>query len=92
VLGTNWSRLHPATRWLVAACLDSPRGHAAASSLLSGLLKLEEATQTPIAAQKMCGALANLLYWRGCAEAIGSDRARRIMRRGDELRRASERG
>jgi hypothetical protein len=88
VLGANWSRLHPATRWLVERCFDSPRNHAAASSLLQRLLKLQEMTQTPIASDKVCGALANLCYWRGCAEAIGPDRARQIMRRGDELRLA----
>ena len=89
VLGGNWSRLHPATRWLVERCFDSPRNHAAASALLQRLLKLQEMTQTPIASGKVCGALANLCYWRGCAEAIGPDRARQIMRRGDELRLAT---
>jgi glycosyltransferase involved in cell wall biosynthesis len=89
VLGGNWSRLHPATRWLVRRCFDSPPKHAAASFVLRGLLKLQEATQAPVAAGKVCGAFANILYWRACKEAIGTDRAREIMRRGDELRRAN---
>ena len=91
VLGGNWSRLHPATRWLVTRCLESPRSHAAATSVLQRVLKLQEATQAPIASEKVCGALANLFYWRGCAEAVGPERARHIMRRGDELRRANSR-
>jgi GT2 family glycosyltransferase len=89
VLGANWSRLHPATRWLVERCIDRPSRHAAAASMLQRVLKLQEATQTPIGAQEVCGALANLLYWRGCADAVGTQRARQIMRRGDEMRRAS---
>ena len=78
VLGGNWSRLHPATRWLVMRCLESPRNHAAATSVLQHVLKLQEATQAPIASEKVCGALANLFYWRGCAEAVGPERARQL--------------
>jgi hypothetical protein len=88
-LGGNWSRLHPATRWLVRGCLDHPRRHDAASFALQRLLKLEEATGRPLASDKACGALANLLYWRALSEAIGTERARQIMRRGDEMRRGS---
>ncbi len=88
-LGGNWSRLHPATRWLVRRCFDNPSNHAAASFVLRGLLKLEEATQTSIAAAQVCGAFANILYWRACTEAIGTDRALQIMQRGDELRRTT---
>jgi len=89
VLGDNWSTLHPATRWLVRRCIDSPPKQAAASFVLRNLLKLEEKTQTPLAASQICGALANILYWRACREEIGIDRAQRIMRRGDEVRRAN---
>lgn len=88
VLGDNWSTLHPATRWLVRRCIDNPSRQAAASFVLQRLLKLEEKAQAPLAASQICGALANLLYWRACREEIGIDRAERIMRRGDEVRRA----
>jgi GT2 family glycosyltransferase len=87
VLGDNWSTLHPVTRWLVRRCIDNQKRQAAASFVLQSLLKLEEKVQAPVAASQMCGALANLLYWRACREEIGIDRAQRIMRRGDEVRR-----
>jgi GT2 family glycosyltransferase len=89
VLGDNWSTLHPATRWLVRRCIDSSPRQKAASFVLCSLLKLEEKTQAPILASQMCGALANILYWRACREEIGMDRAHRIMRRGDDIRRAN---
>ncbi len=89
MLGHNWSGVHPATRWLVRRCIDSPQRLAAASFVLKNLLKLEEATQVPLAAPEICGALANLLYWRACRDEIGLDRARTIMLRGDAIRRAN---
>lgn len=87
ILAGNWSRIHPATRWLVGRCLGSPKRHALARSFLSGWLKLGAAAGAPLGASQACGALANLAYWEASANALGRDRTDRVFERGDALRR-----
>lgn len=87
VLANNFSRIHPATRWLVGQCVGRPRRHAVARRVLHGLLRLEERVQMPLASEQVCGALANLIYWEASAETLGEEPIQRIFARGDQLRR-----
>lgn len=86
-LAGNWSRIHPLSRWLVSHCLESERRYGAARSLLQGWLKLGARAKAPVAAQEVCGALANLIYWDAAVRALGATRAKRVFDRGDALRR-----
>ena len=87
-LAHNWSRIHPLTHWLVSHCVPSPERCKLASSALRGWLKAGAAVDMPLAAEQVCGALANVIYWEASARALGDERARRVFRRGDELRAA----
>jgi glycosyltransferase involved in cell wall biosynthesis len=86
ILAGNWSRIHPATRWLVGHCLGRPRRQALARSLLKSWLKLGAATGAPLAANEACGALANLAYWDASANALGRARTDKVFALGDALR------
>jgi len=86
-LAHNWSRIHPLTHWLVKRCLSNPRRHQAAVLALRSCLKLEAAGGVAVAADPICGALANLIYWQASAQTLGDARAKQIFARGDELRR-----
>jgi hypothetical protein len=87
VLAENFSRIHPATRWLVAHCVGHTRRQALAGSALRTWLKMGAAAQAPIAAGQVCGALANLNYWQASLPELGPERAKRVFDMGDELRR-----
>jgi glycosyltransferase involved in cell wall biosynthesis len=89
-LSDNWSHIHPLTHWLVSRCLVSPRGHAAACLALRRWLELSAAAKLPLAADQVCGALANLNYWKASSEALGAARAARVFQRGDERRSSHE--
>jgi glycosyltransferase involved in cell wall biosynthesis len=85
-LAHNWSRIHTATHWLVSRCIRNPRRHAAASRALRSWLELGAKLGKPVAADQVCGALANLIYWEASARALGEERAQRVFRLGNELR------
>jgi glycosyltransferase involved in cell wall biosynthesis len=87
ILASNWARLHPATRWLVRRCLAEPGYYAGARLLLRKWLEAGAAIERPIFAHKVCGVLANVLYWQASVQALGPERALRLSRRGDELAR-----
>ena len=89
VLARNFSRIHPATRWLVGQCVGNPRRHAAACRVLRGVLELEARVQVPVASEQVCGALANLIYWEASAQTLGAEPIQQIFRRGDELRQSA---
>lgn len=86
-LAGNWSRIHPATRWLVSQCLGRPERHRFASLALETWLKVGAATKRPLAASQVCGALANLTYWQASADALGESGVREVFQRGDDLRK-----
>jgi len=88
-LAQNYSRIHPATRWLVNRCMGSTRRYAAAKQALHSLLELGAAFKMSIALDQACGALANLIYWNASAQALGEARAKCVFQRGDELRAAA---
>ena len=88
-LAENFSRVHPATRWLVGQCVGHPLLGSLARSVLRRILVVEEAVGVPAASDQICGALANLIYWEASARALGEQPIRNIFRRGDELRQRS---
>lgn len=79
VLAGNWKRLHPATRWLVRHCLEDSRYGEGASFALRSWLRIGEKLGRPILSDKVCSVLANLLYWRASVDALGPDRAARVL-------------
>jgi glycosyltransferase involved in cell wall biosynthesis len=85
-LAGNFSRIHPATRWLVTRCVGHERRLAAAAAALRSWLKLGAAAQKPVLAEQVCGALANLNYWQASYAELGVERTRRVFAMGDELR------
>jgi glycosyltransferase involved in cell wall biosynthesis len=89
-LAQNWSRVHRATHWLVNRCIGNPLCYAAATRSLRSWLKVGAAVDLPIAAEQVCGALANVIYWEASARTLGEARSRRVFRRGDELRAAAK--
>lgn len=84
LLAANWRGLHPATRWLVCACLDRPRTSAAAAAVLGTCIRLAGLIHHGPTALAACGALANLLYWQAAARELGPKRTAAIFRRTDE--------
>jgi len=87
ILAGNFGRIHPATRWLVGHCATHPGRQAVVTSILSGWLRLAAATGVDVATGKVCGALANLIYWQASVAALGEARTARTFQRGDEIRR-----
>lgn len=85
-LAGNWSRLHPATRFLVRRCLGKPLRQSLASNALERWLRLAKRTGVPLATEQVCGALANLIYWEASVEALGEERAARVFALGDAIR------
>jgi glycosyltransferase involved in cell wall biosynthesis len=84
LLGGNWSRLHPLNRWLVKRCVRKPVPFAAATTALRSWLVLTERVSAPVLADKVCSALANLLYWDASAEALGDRGIQAVFERGAE--------
>jgi len=87
LLAENFSRVHPATRWLVTHCVGHSRRQAAAALALRTWLKVGAVAHKPIAAGPVCGALANLNYWQASLPELGPARAQRVLQIGDRLRR-----
>ena len=79
ILVDNWRGLHPATKRLVSSCLDRPALAAAARGVLEASIRAG-ATLPFLSrpAQAACGALSNLLYWSGAAEAMGTQGVRAV--------------
>jgi glycosyltransferase involved in cell wall biosynthesis len=89
VLGDNWARLHPATRWLVRQGLESPRRHAALKLALRRWLELGNRLARPMPSEHVCSLLANLIYWRASVGALGPARAELVFRRAEERAHAA---
>lgn len=87
LLGENLSRVHPATRWLIAHCAGHERRQTAAALALRTWLRVGAAAHKPIASRQVCGALANLNYWQASLPKLGKVRAKRVFQIADELRR-----
>ncbi|HME90765.1 MAG TPA: glycosyltransferase family A protein [Myxococcaceae bacterium] len=81
LLAANWSGLHPATRWLISACLDRPRATSAAAAVLGACIRGAGLIHYGAMGLAACGALANLLYWEAAARELGPTRMVTIMRR-----------
>ena len=84
ILGDNYERLHPATRLLLRHTRERPALHRAASLLLRSYLEFPAAGRFPKLSGKVCGVLANLLYWQASAEALGSGRLESVLARAGE--------
>jgi GT2 family glycosyltransferase len=69
LLAGNWSTLHPLTRALVRACLESPLRKRATAAALRQAIRAGALLPTASVAHRACSALANLLYWTSAAEA-----------------------
>jgi glycosyltransferase involved in cell wall biosynthesis len=87
VLGDNWARLHPGTRWLVRQCLDNPRRREALKLVLRRWLELGERLGRTMPSEHVCSLLANLIYWHASVEALGRKRAEGVFRRAEEASR-----
>ncbi|MEI9941342.1 MAG: glycosyltransferase family 2 protein [Pseudomonadota bacterium] len=85
-LAQNWSRIHLATHWLVNRCVWNPLRYSLATRALRSWLQMGAALELPVAADQVCGALANVIYWQASARTLGKARAERVFSRGDELR------
>ena len=62
ILASNWTRLHPATRWLVRGSLVNPLYHRALVSMMRGYLEAEAKLNRPVLSGKICSAFANVIY------------------------------
>jgi glycosyltransferase involved in cell wall biosynthesis len=80
ILGGNWRRLRPVTRWLVRSCLDHPSRRDAAQLLLRSHLRLAERIPLPLFSNQVCSLLAGLIYWQASAETLGPERAKQVLR------------
>jgi len=87
VLGENWARLHPATRWLVRQGLTSPRRHAALKTVLRRWLELGDKLARPMPSEHVCSLLANLIYWHASVQALGRARSERVFQHAEEVAR-----
>jgi GT2 family glycosyltransferase len=88
ILSENWSRLHPASRWLVRSCAGKPIRYACANFALRRWLEISAVTR-PLLSDKVCSALASLLYWQASVQALGPDRTGEVFRRGADIRNGS---
>ena len=79
MLSGNWSRLHPATRWLVERCFNQPLRMRSVSTVLRRHLELARWSPLPLPSEKICSVFANLLYWQASLQALGPERARRVL-------------
>jgi GT2 family glycosyltransferase len=79
LLAGNWSRLHPAARWIVRQCAGNPRRHAGVTFVLQNWLSLAPAAHLPAMSGKVCSTLAQLLYWQASLDALGPERSERVL-------------
>ena len=86
VLAGNLSRLHVGTRWVLKGCFGRPKVHDAATQLIRSWLKSPAANRAPAVSDKLCSVLANLLYWRESADALGPQRFARLLELSKEIR------
>jgi glycosyltransferase involved in cell wall biosynthesis len=89
ILAKNWNGLHPATRFMVRRSLGKPRRHQAFALALRGWLKAESKLDRSVLSDKVCGALANLIYWQASVDALGPERVKLVFRRAEELSRGA---
>ncbi len=90
VLAGNLSRLHVGTRAVLRACFRRDELFGVTAKAIRGFLQSRAATLAAGLADKSCSVLANVLYWRASAEALGPERLGRLIRRADELIRRGE--
>jgi glycosyltransferase involved in cell wall biosynthesis len=86
-LAGNFSRLHPATQWVLRdLMLGRPRLSSAAEHALKLWLSSKAAHVIPKVSSKVCSVLANLLYWQESASALGGARLQQLLSRADRMR------
>jgi GT2 family glycosyltransferase len=79
ILGDNWRRLRPVTRWFVRGCIAHPARRSTAELLLRNHLRLAERVPVPLLSSQVCSLLAGLLYWQASADTLGPDRAQVVL-------------
>ncbi len=80
-LANNWHGLHPATRALVSACSRSRPARVAASWTLRASIMAVTAAGAHRVARVACSLLANVNYWEGVRQVLGTAGLRAIFRR-----------
>jgi len=85
VLAGNMSRLHVGTRKLLRAGFKVRQVQDLAIKSIRSFLLSRAGTLAPPVADKLCSVLANVLYWRESAEALGPARFAQLMQRADEI-------
>jgi GT2 family glycosyltransferase len=86
VLAGNLSRLHAGTQWVLRACFGRPKVYDAVTKALRTWLQSAAAAGAPAATEKICSVLANVLYWRASAEALGEARFASLRALADQIR------
>lgn len=89
LLAGNFGRLHPAQRALLTQTVQRPRIAANIERGLCAYLESPAARRAPRAAERACSVLANLLYWRSSAAALGEARFAEVKRRASQRRGVS---
>jgi hypothetical protein len=87
VLAGNLGRLHVGTRWVLQSAFNRPQLHDAYTRSLRAWLSSPAAKRAPRLSDKICSVLANLLYWRESADALGAERFARLLALSEEIRR-----
>jgi GT2 family glycosyltransferase len=90
VLAGNMSRLHVGTRKVLRAGFRRPAVHEVTIKAIRSFLLSRAATLAPGAADKLCSVLANVLYWRESADALGPARLAQLLRRADDIIRQGQ--
>jgi hypothetical protein len=85
-LAGNFSRLHTGTRFVLReVLLGRPKLSSAAERAMKAWLQSKAANAAPFVSSKVCSVLANLLYWRASATALGDARLHDMLARADRL-------
>ncbi len=80
VLGGNLARLHSTQRAVVLRAIRAPLAYRGLERTLCQFLESKLAKRSDRVALRVCSLLANLLYWRASAEALGPDRFDEVLR------------
>ncbi|HMJ11304.1 MAG TPA: glycosyltransferase family A protein [Polyangiaceae bacterium] len=86
MLAENFARLNPASQWLLRRTLGHGLRERALQKALRAYLESSAAVRSGKISNRACSLLANLLYWRASAEALGAPRFAEVMRRVDVIR------
>jgi glycosyltransferase involved in cell wall biosynthesis len=81
MLSENYARVHAGTRLVMRHCRSRPLTREAVVWLMRGFLRSPVAPRVQGISNKVCGALANLLYWHASEEALGHARFESVLSR-----------